>query len=117
MSLLSFPLAMGPTTSASGNSEARVLRANFGDGYSQRVADGINAVRQTYEVTWEGLDRTDAQTVDTFLRNRGGHEAFLWTAPGGTLKAWTCERWRVTHATATLDDVAATFVEVFDQTS
>lgn len=111
---LPFPLAIGPTQSASRSSATRVLRADFGDGYSQRAADGINSVRDTYTLSWEGLTRTDATTCDTFLRNRGGYEAFLWTPPGGSEKKWVCSEWQVRHATATLEHLSATFVEVFD---
>lgn len=109
-----FPMPYNPTTSASRASKPRVLRADFGDGYSQRAADGINAVRDTYTVSWENITRTEANTADAFLRARGGWDAFYWTPPGGTQKTWTCEDWKVTHTTATLDSLSATFVEVFD---
>lgn len=113
--LYSFPLAYGPTTSASRAAQAKVLRADFGDGYSQRAADGINTVRDTYTLSWENITRTEAQTCDTFFRARGGYEAFWWTAPGQSQKKWICSDWQVRHSTATLDSLSATFVEVFDQ--
>jgi phage-related protein len=71
-------------------------------------------VRDTYSVSWEGLTRSDANTIDTFLRTRGGHEAFKWTPPGTIVsRNWLCTEWRVRHYSATLDTVTATFVEDF----
>jgi phage-related protein len=115
MPLLTFPYSFGPTTSAQKSTEAKTLRAEFGDGYTQRVADGLNSVRDTYSVSWEDISRTDARLIDDFLRARGGFEAFLWTPPGATVsKKWICESWSVTNASTVLDSVSATFVEVFD---
>lgn len=115
MPTLTFPYALGPTTSASKQSEAKTLKADFGDGYTQRVGNGINNVRDTYTLSWEDISRTDAKTIDDFLRARGGWDAFYWTAPGATVaKKWICEQWSVTNASTVLDSVSATFIEVFD---
>ena len=117
MALATFPMdgVFGPIAgSAERGSQCRVLRAEFGDGYSQRAADGINSVRDTYAVSWEGLSRTDANTIDTFLRTHGGHTAFKWTPPGASAsRNWLCSEWRVRHSSATLDAITATFVEDF----
>jgi len=110
-----FPYSTAPTTGASRQVQARVLKAEFGDGYSQRVGDGINTIRYVYAVSWENISRTDANLIDTFFRARGGHQSFYWTAPGeASPRLWVCETWQRTHSTATLDSISATFTEVFD---
>lgn len=114
MPLQTFPLDLGPTTSSSKTTKAKVLKAEFGDGYGQRAGDGINSVREQWQVSWVGLTRTEANTVENFLRARKGFEAFLWTSPGGSQKKWVCEEWNRTLGSAVNDDVSATFVEVFD---
>jgi phage-related protein len=95
--------------------QTRVLKAEFGDGYGQRVADGLNPIRYTYNLSWDNLEDTDADTIEDFLIERGGYKAFYWTPPRSAVALkWVCETWTRVHTTAVLDTVQATFVQVFD---
>ncbi|NLS04619.1 phage tail protein [Rhizobium sp. P32RR-XVIII] len=93
---------------------ARVLKAQFGNGYVERAADGIHSITGEFQMTIENLPRRDVQTIDAFFRERGGYKAFYFTPPGeASPRLWTCEKWRIAHADATYDTVSATFSEVF----
>ena len=61
--------------------ESRILRAEFGDGYSQRTAGGLNNVVDEWQVSWANLPVTKADQIDSFLHAKKGIEAFLWTPP------------------------------------
>ena len=83
-----------PSWTTARTTRARVLRAGFGDGYSQRAGDGLNSVVSSWSVVWNVLTSEEADYIDGFLAARGGHEAFSWTAPGeDQARLWTCESW------------------------
>jgi phage-related protein len=113
--MVAFPAVSAPVAGSSVSPEVRVLKASFGDGYSQRAADGINNVVDKYQLTWENVDRSEANVIDNFLRARAGVEFFTYTMPGQTTpRKWLCEQWTRNHITAVLDTVQATFIECFD---
>jgi phage-related protein len=113
--MVDFPTVSTPVAGASVSPDVRILKASFGDGYSQRSADGINNIVDRYELTWENIDRAEANTILAFLKARAGIESFYWTPPGETVeRLWLCEKWQRTHVTAVLDTVSATFIESFD---
>lgn len=67
----------------------RVLKAEFGDGYKQIVADGLNATFAGGTVNFDQLDEADVTAIRTFWRSHGTHTPFLWTAPGDdTERLW-----------------------------
>lgn len=60
----------------------RFNRVQFGGGYSQRSADGLNTKSKNWQVVWQGITKTDANTLEAFFDGLdGGIEAFLWTDP------------------------------------
>ena len=92
-------LAVEPT-SAEGpvkRTKARVLRAPFGDGYSQRVGDGINVLEISYDVEWEHLDATEESSLISQLEDAYGVTAIDWIAPDDTVsRKYTVEEWSKT---------------------
>jgi len=59
----------------------RLLQAEFGDGYGQRVVDGINAHHREWSVVWQYLTTKESYKIEQFLVNRMGVESFLWVPP------------------------------------
>ena len=93
----------------------RVRRSDFGEGYSQRVQDGPNAQTEKIPILFENLSTADANTIETFLDARGGHEAFLFTMPGeATERQWTCAGFKRTPVASGMATIRATFVQEFD---
>lgn len=67
-----------------------VLENRFGDGYTQRAADGLNSNRDTWSATWTNLKDSEAKLIFDFLRAREGYQPFYYQAPGdGVFKQWT----------------------------
>ncbi len=94
--------------------DAKVDRADFGDGYSQRSPMGINSIRRSPTLHWDGLTLANVQTMDAFFTAKAGAEAFFWTRPeASSAELFTCASWKATpQGLAWSFD--ATFVPEFD---
>lgn len=94
-------------------SQPRVLAAGFGDGYQQRVGDGINALQPEWVLSFS-REIADIDTIEAFLEARGGEESFDWTPPGESvaIKA-ICPEWGKTpHTGLASAGFSATFRQV-----
>nr|WP_129952730.1 phage tail protein [Rahnella sp. RFA10(1/100)] len=72
--------------SAQGTDTVRTLQAQFGDGYKQVAANGINANAETWSLSWTG-NKTDAATIRQFLLSHF-IASFWWTNPWGEKYLW-----------------------------
>ena len=84
----------------SGGVSFRVIKADFGDGYSQAAADGINNKTEQWAVEAIGQWVTGApighpvRQIAEFLDARNGFEAFNWTPPFGAAGLYRCDGYR-----------------------
>jgi phage-related protein len=101
--------------SASKTQTPRVRSAQFGDGYSQRTADGINNKPREWQLTFTQR-KTYIDAINTFLDTRSGVESFDWTDPEGHTAKYVCASWnRSLNGTDVVSTLAATFTEVFGE--
>lgn len=107
------PFGISPGTSY--EVDARVLMADFGDGYVGRAGDGINTMGKKYDVKFDALTKAEKDYVVGFFATHKGYVAFDWTPPGATVAIkWIARRWKVTNLTREVSDVSAQFEQVFD---
>lgn len=93
----------------------RVRTIAFGDGYEQRQGDGINTQPQVWSLQWQNRDNTETSGIKSFLAARAGVEAFDWTPPNEvTAIKVVCRDWTVTSVRFNLNNVNATFTQVFE---
>ena len=92
----------------------RVRLAAFGDGYSQRVADGINTQPEEWSLTFSARTTSERDTILAFLEARNGWESFDWTSPAGTTGKFICPEWTYTPANTATHTITAKFQQVFD---
>lgn len=90
------PQAM-PLTSAISQSSTRkrtykTLTAEFGNGYSQTAPDGINNVRDEWNLSYENLTDAERTTVVAALDAVQTWDYLTWQAPGDAAS----KRWKVT---------------------
>jgi phage-related protein len=101
---------------ASKKAAPRVRTAAFGDGYQQRVGDGINVQPAEWSLTF--VRRTvDADAIEAFLVARAGADSFTWTPPGeaAAIKV-VCAEWNRQPLPGLLGaSIAATFRQVFGE--
>jgi phage-related protein len=93
----------------------RVINSQFGDGYSLRIADGINNIVHTWRVQFNSVSVQTSEEILNFLVQRAGVTPFLWTPPG-SLNTYTvvCPEWNVMYESHISRSVEATFTQVFD---
>lgn len=101
-----------PAWGASQSVNPRVLVASFGDGYAQRVGDGINTMPRAWSLNFT-QETAAIDLIEAFLRNSAGVTAFDWTPPTGAAGKFVCQEWTRTIASPTAHSISATFVEVF----
>jgi phage-related protein len=92
-----------------------VRQVTFGDGYEQRISNGINLSTETWSVAFVNRDLTEAEAIETFLAAQQGTYSFDWVAPRSIIsKKYVCRSWKraVTHSG--LDAITAQFEEVHE---
>jgi len=77
------------------DNEPKIKKIQFGDGYTQRLNDGINNILPSIDLTFENIDLDETTSILHFLEVRSGSESFIYLpgAPRGILSRWVCERW------------------------
>lgn len=90
----------------------RVRTARFGDGYEQRVGDGINNAPRSFALTFT-RPTAEADAILAFFEARGGAEAFDWTPPYGAAGKWVARDWSAQLIQMVAKTVTVTFEEVF----
>lgn len=90
----------------------RLRTAQFGDGYSQVVADGLNAKIEQWSVVISDLYADEMAPITAFLDSHVG-ESFYWTPPDGTQGLYRCTQYKKTPKAANLRTITATFQQVF----
>jgi len=61
----------------------RVQRAQFGDGYSQVLTDGLNAEQETWQCQTPPLTYPEINSIESFLLEQKG-QAISWVPPFST---------------------------------
>lgn len=96
--------------------EPKITRVQFGDGYSQRSAAGINNNPQRWSITIAGAGEAEGDEIIAFFRTHAGWQAFDWTPPRETAPGrYLCPRWtRSLPDVLGLTDITAEFEQTFE---
>lgn len=97
-----------PPSSLKKRPRLKLLKADFGDGYTQTARDGMNHNRTIIDLTWDVLAPAQARAIVSFFEQHGGDQAFLYN---GT--RFTCEVWDDTTGRGGLHSLTATFEQSF----
>lgn len=101
-----------PAPGATQTKSPRVKAAQFGDGYSQRVGDGINNNPRVWNLTFTRLT-ADIDAIDAFLTAHEDGASFDWTPPKGAAGKFICKSWSENVIFRTVQSITATFEEVY----
>lgn len=100
-----------PTYGAAVAHGPRVRVAQFGDGYEQRVADGINTDMQQWQLMFVKATATIA-AIDAQLAGYGGVTRFTWTPSGRSEIKVVCREWSRSYTDKGVDTLSAKFDQV-----
>lgn len=103
-----------PSYNVQSNHEPRVKKISLGDGYEQRVKDGINNTKLDLQLSFELRSQVEATAILHFLEARGGHESFVFTPtpPFNKQLMFVCGTWNSTYNFFDNYTVSAKFIEV-----
>lgn len=94
MALPTFNPPVPPSETTVRSVKPKILETQFGDGYTQRTADGLNHIKREVRAVWLNVHALNADAIEAFLEARGGYEPFYWTAPDDdTQRRWACKTW------------------------
>jgi phage-related protein len=115
MAIATFTPPRAPNVGTEDAPKVSLLKAEFGDGYTQATAAGINHIRRIISLEWEVLTPTQAKAMTDFFVAQGGYKPFWWTPSNeATPLKWTCEEWKDKRDKGGLRTVSATFIQSFN---
>lgn len=95
----------------------RVLVATFGDGYEQRVGDGVNIKEETFSIAFNNRPASEINLIAAFFDVKAG-TAFDFavsdhTSTNTTIKV-VCDDYSITYNQETIHSLTATFRRVYE---
>ena len=112
--MATFPTTPTPDQGASKEVKTRVKSMKFGDGYENRVGDGINTVSQDWSLQWTLRTKAEITSLDSFLEAQLGVYWFFWTSPLGVQKKYKCGTWTPSYNHDGDCSMSAKFEQVFE---
>lgn len=104
-----------PNISSTFSDTPRVLRAQFGDGYSQRASDGLNYQTREVNLNWDALEEAAFDYINDFFDGLDGGEAFTYTLPmESTAMNWEYISKRVAFRGYNIRSLSVSIKRVFD---
>ena len=94
-----------------------VLISSFGDGYEQRVGDGINVKKDVFNLSFNNRPSSEANLIAAFFDTNAG-KAFSFSVSDhasttSTIKV-VCETYNVNYIRETFHSITATFRRVYE---
>ena len=119
--------AIRPDKSLSRKSKPKVHLATFGDGYEQRLADGINSVKETFSVAFQTRTRSEIDDIVGYFESLKGVTAFDFTIPDSNVDSGNfpdgthettikvvCDDFSITYDYGDFYSASATFRRVYE---
>ena len=111
---------VAPDKGFSRSNEPRVFIAEFGDGYEQRLANGINNIKQSFDVNFANRPKDEIDDIVAFFESKKGATAFNYvfsdsneTGSEETVKV-VCESWNQTWSYDDYYNLSATFRRIYE---
>ena len=113
--MATFP-SISPSFTISKSSSPKTRVSSMGDGYELRVVVGLNQNPKKWDLQFNYLTTTNADTIEAFLDARAEDGAsFTWTPPDTTTSyKWVCDSWTKSIPYLNRATISATFRQVFE---
>lgn len=97
---------------APGSIKLRTRSAQFGDGYKQVVADGINNKAQSWPMRFAG-GAAFIGAIQDFIDRHAGAKSFYWTPPLGVQGLYRVAEYTPSNEAGLVYTLSATFEQAF----
>ena len=74
-------ITVSPDKGLTRTSSPKVLVAKFGDGYEQRLPNGINSIDETFNATFNNRTKEEIDAITGYLASLKGATSFTYTIP------------------------------------
>ena len=115
-----FSAPVQPDKGFSRSTTPRVIQATFGDGYEQRVADGINVLNQSMSVSFTTRPKAEIDDLVAFFDSLGAVSRFKFNLEDSNEGSSTetifciCSQWNQSWAYDNFYSLTATFRRVYE---
>jgi len=89
-----------------------VLVAKFGDGYEQRVGDGINTKQESFAVVFSNRTTAEINVLSSWVDSKIGDNFSIVVA--GTSVKVACEEYTIQYVNTNVQTLNATFRRVYE---
>ena len=112
-------VSIRPDKSLKRSSKPKVHLATFGDGYEQRLADGINSVKEDYSVSFNTRTKSEIDDIVAYFESLKGVTAFNFTIPdsnnsGETTIKVVCDTFDISYDYDNFYSCSAKFRRVYE---
>ena len=116
--MATFP-SITPTYGVQKRSRPNVRTVRFGDGYEQRIANGINSLQESYNVTFNNRTKEEIDDITGYLGSLQGVTALSFTIPdsnnsGETTIKVVCDSFSQSYSYDDFYSASATFRRVYE---
>ena len=108
-----------PDKGLSRQSTPRVLKVQFGDGYEQRIAEGLNSSNENYEISYSNRPKAEIDDIAAFIDGKKGVTSFDYVIPdtnnsGETTIKVVCDQYNLVYVSDSSYTFTATFRRVYE---
>ena len=108
-----------PDKGLSRQSTPRVLRIQFGDGYEQRIAEGLNSSQESYQISYSNRPKAEIDDIAAFMDEKKGVTSFNYVIPdtnngGETTIKVVCDQYNLVYVRDSSYTFTATFRRVYE---
>lgn len=109
------PSTVAPDAGLDREVTPNIQKMQFGDGYSQRLTNGLNSKPVKTEFNWSYLTEVQMKVYDDFAKAHASGEAWLFQFPDEDApRAFFITKWRVKRVQYNVYTVTYSVEEVFD---
>ena len=108
-----------PDKGLSRQSTPRVLKVQFGDGYEQRIAEGLNSCQESYQISYSNRPKAEIDDIAAFMDEKKGVTSFNYVIPdtnngGETTIKVVCDQYNLVYVNDSSYTFTATFRRVYE---
>jgi len=108
-----------PDKGLSRQSTPKVLKVQFGDGYEQRIAEGLNSSNENYQISYSNRPKAEIDDIAAFIDGKKGVTSFDYVIPdtnnsGETTIKVVCDQYNLVYVSDSSYTFTATFRRVYE---